>query len=155
LLTAFKGYLANEWDRQNALKRGGGQRLISLDQSAAEARYDLEPSHADTPDLVFEKRWALELISNARERLRAEMEDSGKSDRFALLEQKLPGGANDLSYEDIAERIDSTPAAVKQSVHRLKSRYRDLIREEVAKTVASPEEVDEEIAYLMDILGKS
>ena len=154
LLTAFKGYLANEWDRESALKRGGKCRPISLDQISAEQRYHLEPSHRVSPDLVYEKKWALELILAARERLRNAFEAEGKSEKFALLEARLPGGNSSQSYAEIAKQLNSTEAAVKQSAHRLKTRYREMVREEVAKTVSDPNAVDEEIAYLMDVLSK-
>ena len=154
MLTAFKGFMANEWDRQKAVKRGGGATLVSLDQISAEERYHLEPAHHESPDRVYEKRWALTLIGAARERLRDEFESAGKLERFAALEPHLTGDGRIGAYAELAADFGTTPDAIKQSVHRMKQRYRELVREEVAKTVAWPDEVDDEIVYLMDVLGK-
>lgn len=152
LLTAFKGFLANEWDRSQTAKRGGGKRPISWDQVSAEERYHLEPSHDQSPDLVFDKRWALTLIDRARRSLREQYEASGKADRFARLEPNLLG--NGEPYAGLAEELGTTEAALKQEVHRLRVKLRGLLRAEVAHTVVGEEDVDGEIAYLMEVLAK-
>ncbi len=152
LLTAFKGFLANEWDRQTALKRGGKNQPISWDQVSPEERYHLEPTHDQTPDLAYEKRWALTLIGNARQKLGNEFRDAAKEERFKLLEPHLLGGGE--RYADIAAKLGTTEGALKQEVRRMRLRFREILRAEVGQTVASPDEVDDEIAYLMDVLAK-
>lgn len=154
LLTSFKRFLHNEWDRESAVKRGGGKRPISFDEMDAAERFRAEPRDLASPDLLFEKRWALTLIREARLRLREEYERAGKQDRFAFLEGHLPGQLDGKPYAVIADALSVSEGAVKVEVHRMKKSYRDLLRSEVAKTVARPEEIDDEIAYLMEVLGR-
>lgn len=154
LLTAFKCFLANEWDRQQAQKRGGGQKAIPLDALTAEQRYQLEPADRHTADLLFERRWAMTLLENARQRLQAEYENAGKTDRFALLEGSLPGERTARTYAEMGEELGLSEGGVKTEVHRMKRRYAELMREEVARTVADPAEVDLELRHLIDVLGR-
>ncbi|MGK0186873.1 MAG: DNA-directed RNA polymerase specialized sigma24 family protein [Verrucomicrobiales bacterium] len=151
LLTAFKGFLANEWDRSQAQKRGGGKTLISWDQVSAEERYHLEPSHNQTPDLVYAKRWALTLLDAARKKLRTDYENQGKAEKFAGLEPHLLGGGE--RYADLATTLGTTEGALKQEIRRMRERFRTLLRTEVGNTVVTKDEIDSEIAYLMEILA--
>ena len=155
LLTAFKRYLSNEREREQALKRGGGRKPISIDQAFAEEKYHLEPGHDDTPDRVYEKRWSLTLVDTARARLKEEYVKAGKSEKFSALESHLTGDVTSKPYAQLAESFGTSEGAIKQEMLRLKERYRDLVREEVRKTVALPTEVDDEIAYLMEVLGRA
>lgn len=154
LLTAFKCFLANEWDRERALKRGGGQRSIPLDGLTAEQRYQLEPADRHSADLLFERRWAMTLLESARARLQAEFTNAGKIDRFNLLEGSLPGERVELTYAELGAKLGMSEGAVKTEVHRMKRRYAELMREEVARTVADPAEIDLELRHLIDVLGR-
>lgn len=150
LLTAFKCFLANEWDRSRTLKRGGGREIIPLDALTAEQRYALEPADTLTADQLYDRRWALDLLARVREQLRAEY--VGKAGRFEEIERYLPGGEAPPGYADTAAKLALSEEAVRQDVHRLRKRYGELLRAEIASTVAQPDEVDEEIGYLIDII---
>lgn len=154
LLTAFKCFLANEWDRERALKRGGGQRPIPLDALTAEQRYHLEPADRHSADLLFERRWAMTLLEAARSRLQSEFTTAGKGDRFQLLEGSLPGERGELTYAELGAKLGISEGAVKTEVHRMKRRYAELMRAEVARTVADEAEVDLELRHLIDVLGR-
>lgn len=153
LLASLKNFLANEWDKEQAQKRGGGQAVISLDHNSAESRYGLEPGHDLSPDKIFERRWALTLLEQVLARLRDEYCSVGKADLFEQLKTTLTGESGSASYASIAERLGMTEGAIKVAAHRLRHRYRDLIRAEIAQTVASAEDVDDELRHLLSVLG--
>ena len=153
LLTAFKGFLANEWDRHQAQKRGSGQQPIALDGLSAEQRYSLEPASEMTADRVYDRRWALTLLETTRARLRQECFDADKAERFELLECYLPGEEPNRTYAEAGQELGLSEGAVKVEVHRLKKRYGELLRKEVAKTVGHASEVEEEVRYLIDVLA--
>lgn len=152
LLTAFKCFLANEWDRSQAQKRGGGQQIISFDGMSAEERYIHEPEDGASADLFYDRRWAADLLDGARSRLRTEYEESDKAERFKGLEAYLPGGHTTLSQAEVGATLGLTEGTVKQEVFKLRRRFGELLREAVAQTVAHPDEVDEEISYLIDVV---
>jgi DNA-directed RNA polymerase specialized sigma24 family protein len=152
LLTAFKCFLAKEWDRARAQKRGGGKPHISLDQLTAEQRYSLEPADTLSADQIYDRRWALDLLERVRARLKREYERAGKGARFQRLDQHLPGGEPAPSHLETARGLGLTEAAARQEAHRLKKRFGTILREEIAQTVAHPDEVDEEIRYLIDVV---
>jgi len=152
LLSALNHFLADERDHAGAQKRGGGKEIISLDVEDAETRYRCEPAHDLTPEKLFEKSWSLTVLSNAMARLKAEFAEEGKEQLFESLKPHLPAGKGPASYKDVAARLGLTEAAVKVAVHRLRHRYRQLVREEIAQTVSTPEEVDEEIRDLFAAL---
>jgi RNA polymerase sigma-70 factor (ECF subfamily) len=154
LLTAFKCFLANEWDRTRAQKRGGGQQPIWLDALAAEDRYRYEPVDSVSADQLYDRRWALDLLARVRRRLSEEYTAAGKAQRFQMLESFLPGAQPTESQASVGERLGLNENAVKQEVHRMKKRYVELLREEVGQTVAHPDEVDEELRYLVDVLAR-
>lgn len=154
LLTAFKCFLANEWDRSMAQKRGGGQEPVWLDALEAEDRYRYEPVDTLTADQLYDRRWALDLLARVRRRLAGEFSASGKADRFDALEQFLPGAQPSESQAAVGERLGLNENAVKQEVFRLKKRYVSLLREEVSHTVAHPDEVDEELRHLVDVVAR-
>jgi RNA polymerase sigma-70 factor (ECF subfamily) len=151
LLAAFNHFLANEWDRQRARKRGGDRPLVSLDQAAGEARFAHEPVHAETPERIFDRRWAVALIDRALHRLCEESERSGKGKLFEVLKPALAGDRG-VSYAKFAGGLGMSEGAVKTAVFRLRSRCAALIRAEVAQTVSGPEELDEELAHLFSAL---
>ena len=148
LLVALKHFLANEWDRAQAQKRGGGQIFIALDGLSADTRYRLEPADDRTPDKVFERQWALTVLEQALARLKNEYADAGKSGLFEELKGFLTGDGQGEAYSAIAGRNGVTQGSLKVAVHRLRRRYRALLREEVAQTVSDPKEVEGEIRAL-------
>jgi RNA polymerase sigma-70 factor (ECF subfamily) len=152
LLACFKHFLANEHDRAKALKRGGGVAIRSLDGGAAESRYSLEPAHDATPEKLFERRWALVLLQNVFTRLRQEQEQAGKLALFEQLKPFLAGDGPRLGYAQAAAALRLSSGAVKVAVHRLRRRYRELVYEEIARTVDDPALVEAEIHDLFAAL---
>jgi RNA polymerase sigma-70 factor (ECF subfamily) len=152
LLTAFKCFLANEWDRARAQKRGGGAKPLSLDEMTAEERYRHEPTDALTADQLYDRRWALDLLDRARLRLRDEYVGADKAERLPHLEPFLSGGPTTTDYARSALHLGLSEAAVRQEAHRFKKRFGELLREEVAQTVAQPDEVADELRYLIDVV---
>ena len=151
LLACVKHFLADQWDHVQAQKRGGGQRVISLDGLDAEARYRLEPADELTPEKLFEKQWALAVLERVLARLEGESAAGGKASLFAVLKETL-SGSRPGDYAEFAVRLGMSEGAVKVAVHRLRHRYRELVREEIADTVACPEEIEGEIRYLLSCL---
>jgi len=149
LLTAVKRFLANEHDRIHAKKRGGGQTILSLE--GLEVRYCREPADRLTPERIFERQWALTLLDQVLARLQAEMTAGGKAALFDALKDHLTG-SEAVGYRVTATRLGMTEGAVKVAAHRLRLRYRELLREEIAQTVASPAEIEEEVRYLFACL---
>ncbi len=154
LLASLKHFLANEWDRRQALKRGGGRTIISLDIETAEGRYVLEPSHNMTPEMIFERRWALTLLETVLKHLEEDLEAAGKRKLFDCCSGMLVGGAH-MSYREVAASLDMTEGAVKVAVHRLRRRFRELLHTEIADTVRNPDDVEEELRHLISVLGSS
>ena len=154
LITAFKHFLANQWAKARTLKRGGGVSPLSLDFPAGDARIGQAVIDKLTPDQVFHRQWALTLLDQVIHRLEAEYRRSGKSELFEQLKDFLVGMPEEKSYADVAEGLGTTEAAAKMSAHRLRRRYRDLLRSEIAQTVANPEEIDGEIHSLFQLFQK-
>lgn len=153
LQVSLKNFLANEWDRERAQKRGGRHEVLSLDWDSGESRIQLAPSHDLTPERVFERQWALTLLDVVIQRLQAEFSAADKSRQFELLKESLIGSRASLDYEIVAAELRMSEEAARQAAHRLRKRYRELLREEVAATVESPDAVDEEIGRLFEALG--
>ena len=153
LLASLKNYLANEWDRARAQKRGGGQVPISLDVEEGERRYHLEPADELSPERVYEQRWALALIDRTLATLRDEMAKAGQSHRYQHLQPFLTGAGAQARYRTVADRLGMTEGAVKVAVHRLRRRFGELLQDEVGQTVAGSREVEQEIRYLLGVLG--
>jgi RNA polymerase sigma-70 factor (ECF subfamily) len=154
LLTAMKRFLADEWDRARAQKRGGGAPLLPLAFDTAETRLGREPADEATPEQSFEKRWVLTLLEEVLKRLRTQYEQEGNAGLFAELNPCLVGDRASLPYAALAKKLGLSESAVKSAVHRLRRRYRQLLRDEIAQTVANPGEVDEELRHLFVVLGK-
>ena len=153
LLSAMNHFLANEWDKARAQKRGGGVPLVPLQFDTAETRYVREPADNVTPEQHFERRWAMTLLEEVVNRLRAEYERDGKAELFAELNPCLVGDRTTQPYEELAGKLGVSEGAVKSAVHRLRQRYRQLLREEIAHTVAGPSEVEGELRHLIAVLG--
>lgn len=151
LLVALKRFLANEWDKSRAWKRGRGQPVISFDGLSPEERYALEPANLQSPEDLYERRWAYTLLERAVSRL--EKEQGANPGLFADLKPFLTGNSGD-AYATIAARWGQSEGAVKVAVHRLRKRYRELLEEEIANTVSSRDEVQEERRYLLSVLGR-
>src|SRR5688572_24660826 len=153
LLGALKHFLANEWRREHAQKRGGNLRIASIDVGDGETRYAHEPSHARTPEQVFERRWALTVLDNVLRALESETAAEGKANLFDRLKCYLSGDAGAPSYAETGAMLAMSEGAVKVAVHRLRQRYKSILREQIAETVAGESEVDEEIAALFAALS--
>lgn len=153
LLAAVRHFLANEWDRATAQKRGGGVTIIPWDSVAAEERYAGEPRCESGADRLYDRTWALTLLADARGRLEDEFRRAGKADRFTLLETLLPGGDGHLDQAKAAEQLGLTPGGLRSEVHRFKRRFGELLRTAVAHTVAEPGDIDGELQYLIEIMS--
>jgi len=154
LLTALNRFLINEYDRGQAAKRGGGRTFFSLDQAQAEGRYLHEPSTDETPERIFDRRWALAVLDQALAHLRAETSATGKSQQFELLNPFLSREAEAGEYTGVAEQLGLSVGAVGVAVHRLRQRYREVVREKVAQTLADAAQVDEEMRHLFAALRR-
>ncbi len=152
LLAACRHFLANQWDRDHAQKRGGGA-VLSIDFDGAEDRYTHEPAHDETPERLFERRWALALLERVLARLRGEYEAAGKGHLFACLKGRLAGEGATASHARTAAELGVSEGAVKVAVHRMRKRYRELLRDEIAQTVDDPGQVEDEIRALFAALG--
>jgi len=152
LLTSLKFFVADEKDRQRAQKRGGGA-LVPLELSSGEDRYQREPAHDETPERIFERRWALAMLDRVVERLRNEFVHHGRPEHFERLKMFLLGQA-EAPYAALAGEMNTTEGALKVAIHRLRKRYRELFREEIADTVADPAEVEPELRFLAAVLSK-
>jgi RNA polymerase sigma factor (sigma-70 family) len=142
-------FLANEWDRERAQKRGGGQIVLSLDVEEAEDRWRREPVDRLTPEAIFERQWAAAMLARCLKRLRDEHDEPERQTRFEKLKPFLVTGQSDGGYEKLALELGTTEAAVRVAVHRLRKRFCAVVREEVTRTVASPADVDAEIRWLL------
>ena len=154
LLAALNHFLSDEWDKSRAAKRGGGQTFISLDDDNAEELYLSEPDSAITAEKIFEQRWALTLLAQALARLRDEFTAAGKTREFDQLKVFLSTPTSDGAYDAVAVDLEMPAATVAVKVHRLRQRYGELIRAEIADTVASPADLEEEMAHLFDAVGR-
>jgi RNA polymerase sigma-70 factor (ECF subfamily) len=153
LLGAMKHFLANEWHRTQTQKRGGRVQIIEWDAPGAEARYAGASKPSDNPEHLFDREWALETIAGALQALRDEMERASKGKQFDALKGSLPGG-DETPREEIAARLGMSEGAVKVAVHRLRQRYRELLREAIAETVSSEADLDDEMRYLVEVLRR-
>jgi RNA polymerase sigma-70 factor (ECF subfamily) len=153
LLASLKNFLADEWDRSQAQKRGGERKVFSLDIEDGETRYSREPVDDLSPEKLFERYWALEVLKQAMARLKAEYGTANKIELFNYLKTYLTAGQDSIPYRDAADRLNMTEGAVRVAVHRLRQRYRELVRQEIAQTVTSPDQVDEEINELFAALA--
>jgi len=145
LLSAVKRFLANEWNREQAAKRGGGQSIVSLDEETAEGRYQYESGDDAAPDKLFNQSWAMTLLEQAQERLQREYHASGRGPLFDQLKIFLSGDRAPISHAEAGAVLGMNEGAVKVAVHRLRQRYRDCLRGQIAQTVSTPAEVEEEI----------
>ena len=153
LLGAMKHFLANEWHRAQTQKRGGRKQIIEWDALDPEGRYAGASKESDNPELLFDREWAMETVASALQALRKEMAEAGRSEQFDALKGTLTG-QEDLPREQIAEQLGMSESAVKVAVHRLRRRYRELLRSAVAETVSNEEDLNDEMRYLVEVLRK-
>jgi RNA polymerase sigma-70 factor (ECF subfamily) len=153
LLAALKNFLANERLRVRALKRGGGAVHVPIDTGSAETRYGVEVADDRTPEALFERRWALTVLDTVLERLCAEQQAAGKADQFEKLRGTLSTKSDLIPYATLAAQLGASEGAVKVIVHRLRQRYRAILREEIAQTVPTPAEIEPELRHLLAALG--
>jgi len=148
LLAALTNFLNNEWDKRQTLKRGGQFQIISLDEAAAEGLYLREPTDSLTPEKLFERRWASTVVEQVLARLKQEYVEGGKADLFAKLESALTGEVGTGVYAEWAAALGASEGAVKVALHRMRRRFGELLRSEVAHTVSGSEQIDDEIRHL-------
>ena len=153
LLAALQNFLLNELDRMRTLKRGGGVRITSIDMGDAEERFVSEPATADSADDHFHRRWALMLLDRGLDQTKLEYERAGKAALFARLVGLMTTAGSDDSYREAAADLAMTEGAVKVAVHRMRRRFRDVLRAQIAETVDA-DEVDDEIAFLIRAVGR-
>lgn len=152
LLGALKHFLANEWDRARAEKRGGRARFVSLDTPAGEDWLKQEPAATGAPDRDFDRRWALALLDTVLLRLEREFSENGKSHLFSRLKWSLGGERFGIPYPQLSRELSMSEGAVRVAAHRLRQRYREVLRDEIAQTVATPGEVEDELRELFAAL---
>jgi len=153
LLRCLSRFLVDEWRRATARKRGGGLALFSLDEAREEERNAFEPVDTFTPEQAYDRQWAEAMVARANARLRESYEHDGQGNRFEALKCYLAADQEPLSYADVAAGLGLTVSAVKSAIYKLRQRYGDAIRAEIAETVSRPEEVETELRYLLEALG--
>ena len=152
LLGALKYFLADEQRRAMAIKRGKGQRLIPLEQLRVDEPIEMEPSDPVTAEMIYERRWALTVLENVLSRLKDEYQTTGNAALFDSLKQLLPDEPGSPSQADIAARLGMTENAIRQAFYRFRQRYQSLLREEIAHTVATPGDIEDELHHLIAVL---
>jgi RNA polymerase sigma factor (sigma-70 family) len=155
LLGSFKNFIAEAHRQASRLKRGGGQSPVSWDAMCAEERYLSEPKDESTAEALYEDRWALTLLETAIERLGAELTAAGRERVFVELKGQLWGESGIVSYRELSGRLEMSEGALKVTVHRLRQRFRELLREEVANTVADAGAIDDELRHLVGVVRRS
>jgi len=153
LLASLKHFLANEWDRANRQKRGGGVLPLSLDWQDADARYQIDPADNASPDKLYDRAWAIRVLERVLARLRDENSGGEKAKLFEQLKAFLTVGANAIPHAEAAARLNLTEGAVRVAVHRLRRRYRELLREEISQTLSDPVQIEEEMQTLFSAFG--
>jgi RNA polymerase sigma-70 factor (ECF subfamily) len=153
LLVRLKGFLSDERDRAQAKKRGGGQKILSLGIQNAEGQYALEPASELSPEMLFEKSWALKVLERTMDRLETDMGKKGKQVLFDHLKVYLTTDKDAIPYEAMATELNMTEGSVRVAVHRLRRRYRELLRDEIAQTVSDDDQIDEEMGHLFSALA--
>ena len=153
LLRCLSSFLVDEWRRSTAQKRGGGCEFFSLEEAREEEQWALEPIEKFTPEEAYDRRWAESLIAQANARLRADYEAERQGARFEALKVYLLGGHEPASYADVAAQLNLSLPAVKSAIYKLRQRYGEAIRAEIAETVSRPEEIEQELAHLLQALG--
>lgn len=153
LAASLKHFLADQADRRNAQKRGGGVVMLPIDLTGAEERFTRDLAYGETPERIFDRQWALAVVTQTCDQLRDALTREGRSGLFHHLGAYLPGGSEPSSCADLAEQLGMTEGAIKVAIHRLRRRYRELLRANVSHTLANPKELDDEIRFLLRSLS--
>lgn len=153
LLASLNHFVADTAEKAARQKRGAGKPLLSLDAMMAERRYALEPADPCNPEQLFERRWALTLLDTVLQRLETEAAESGRANLFQQIKGALVGDRGGVSYGELAPQLGLSEAALTMTVQRLRRRYRELVREEIAHTVSRPVQIDEEMRHLFQVLS--
>jgi RNA polymerase sigma-70 factor (ECF subfamily) len=153
LLVALQRFLANDWDRARAQKRGGRLEHVSLDTSSAETRYHAEPASEASPEHIYDRRWAFALLGKTMARLRAEFVALGKQDEFEQIKECLTAERGSIDYSALSRCTGLNEGTLRVGIHRLRKRFREIFREQVAETVVTPAEIDAEMRHLMGALA--
>jgi len=153
LLGSVRHFLSNERDRARALKRGGGQSVLSIDQADAEGRYAIEPADPVTPETLFLRHWALTVVESSMRRLAEEYAAQGKQDVFERLQPALTGADTGMTRREMAAELGMSETALNVVLHRMRRRFRHKLKEEVAQTLADPDDTEDELGRLMAALG--
>ena len=148
LLTAFKHFLSKEWEKAKAQKRGGGRSHISLNFSTGDSQITLQPAGGLTAEQMYERQWVITLLGRVMQRLETELEKVGKRSQFERLKDFIVSTKEETTYADVASELSMTESAARMATSRLRRRYRQLLREEIAQTVSSPEDIEDEINSL-------
>jgi len=155
LLMALKRFMANEWHRSTAQKRGGLQSPLSLDTTDAEQRYAGEPVTVFAPDEIYDRRWAMTLLDHALMQLQAEFAAAGKASEFESMKHWLTADRGEIPYDQLAAALQCSEGTARVAVHRFRKRFRQLFREAIASTVSDGDDVDEELKYLVSVLSRA
>ncbi len=153
LLASLNYFLADAWDRKRAQKRGGGREMLSLDTEQADQRYRLEPADEQSPEKVFERRWALAIIELVFKGLEAEYSAAGKAEVYRALQPFILGDKSHGTYADAAAKLGTSEGAIKMAALRLRHRYREVFREVIGQTVEDPAEIEAEFSYLLRVIS--
>jgi len=152
LLAAVKNFLSDERKRETTLKRGGAVSFVTLDAAAEEERGRALADEGESPERAFERQWALTVFERARARLEAEVSGSGKSEQFRLLEGHLSGDRETRPYAEIAEELGASEGSIKMAVRRLRKRFGQVLRDEIAQTLSDKTDLDAEVRHLLNAL---
>ncbi len=155
LKMALKRFLVHEWDKFRAVKRGGGQHRLSFDTVLGEEIFQRERAGAEEPDRIYDRSWALTLLGEATARLEREYAGSGKGSEFQQLQPYLTAERGSIPYEKVASALQTTEAAARVALHRLRKRFREVFREAVAETLSAPEDPDQEVRYVLEVLSRA
>lgn len=153
LLASLKNFLTNEWKKSQRLKRGGGEPVLSLDWETADTKFQVAATNEPSPDKAFDREWAVALLARVIERLRTECEADGKAKQFEQLKVFLTAGKGAVPHAEVARSLGMDEGAVRVAAHRLRKRYRELLRDEIAHTLSDPAQVEEEMRALFGAFG--
>ena len=151
LLKAMNHFMAGDFRKRTALKRGGGRQIVSIDQEVAEGRFLAEPRDTEDPEVLYERRWARSLLDQVFELLRKESEERDRVDEFEVIHPLLVPGGEDLTHQEIGNRLGISEGAARSRLFRMRQRYGDLLREVISDTVVTPDDVADEISHLMRV----
>jgi RNA polymerase sigma factor (sigma-70 family) len=154
LLASMKHFLANEWDKAQARKRGGGKQILSIDFEDSESKYSIEPAYDITPDKLYDRRWAMTVLEQVMVKLRKEMNREGKIDQFEQMKIFLTGSRGEVRYAKVAANLGVSETAVKTALHRLRKRYRRLLSDVISETVETKQDFERELRYLLAALAE-